>query len=102
MDAFAAADKRLAKRGNQLWADLLAGVLDSEQHALGLNAGLDPHPALFRQVVNDRVVNEVRRQLEQERLRADGGGELTGGFDRDAAFFRKGKQSFAGLFSNEG
>ena len=30
--AFGAAKKRLAKRGNQLWGELLAGVLDREHH----------------------------------------------------------------------
>ena len=65
--AFAAALKRLGKRGDQLWGELLAGVLDSEHHALGVNAGRDPHGALFRQVVDDRVVHEVRRHLQQER-----------------------------------
>jgi hypothetical protein len=39
--AFDAATKRLAKRGNQSWRDLVAGVLDSEDDALGVNAG---HP----------------------------------------------------------
>src|SRR5919199_2972163 len=66
--AFGAATKRLAKRGNYLWGELLAGVLDSEHHTLGVNAGGDPHGALFRQVVDDRVVHEVRRQLQQERV----------------------------------
>ena len=64
--AFGAALKRLGKRGNQLWSDLLAGVLDSEHHSLGVNAGRDPHDALFRQVVVDRVVHEVRSQLQEE------------------------------------
>ena len=62
--AFGAALKRLGKRGNQLWGELLAGVLDSEHHALGVNAGRDPHGALFRQIVDDRVVHEVRAQLQ--------------------------------------
>jgi hypothetical protein len=66
--AFGAALKRLDKRGNQLWGELLAGVLDGEHHALGVSAGRDPHGALFRQVVDDRVVHEVRSQLQQERV----------------------------------
>src|SRR5438445_12207826 len=40
--AFGAALKRLAKRGNQLWGELLAGVLDSEHHSFGVNARCDP------------------------------------------------------------
>ncbi len=54
--------------GHQLWGELLAGVLDGEHHTLGVNGGRDPHGALFRQVVDDRVVHEVRSQLQQERL----------------------------------
>jgi hypothetical protein len=55
-NALGAALKRLAKRGDQLWGELLAGVLDGEHDILGVNAGRDPHRALFRQVVDDRVV----------------------------------------------
>jgi len=57
--AFGAAKKRLGKRGNYLWGEL---------HTLGLNGGRDPHDALFGQVVDDRVVHEVRAQLQQERV----------------------------------
>ena len=64
--ALGAALKRLDKRGDQLWGELLAGVLDREHHALGVNAGGDPHRALFGQVVDDRVVHEVRGHLQQE------------------------------------
>jgi hypothetical protein len=64
--AFGAAKKRLGKRGNYLWGELLAGVLDREHHAVGVNAGRDPHGAQFRQIVDDRVVHEVRTQLQQE------------------------------------
>jgi len=66
--ALGAAKKRLGERGNRLWRELLAGVLDGEHHALGVNAGRDPRGALFGQVVDDRVVHEVRAQLQQERL----------------------------------
>src|SRR5205807_5027957 len=62
--AFGAAAKRLDKRGNQLRGELLTGVLDSEHHTLGVNAGRDPHGALFRQIVDDRVVHEVRSHLQ--------------------------------------
>src|SRR5205814_3174489 len=60
--------KRLAQRCNELWGELLAGVLDGEHHALRVSAGRDPHGALFGQVVDDRVVHEVRAQLQQERV----------------------------------
>jgi len=66
--AFGAEKKRLGKRGNQLWGELLASVLDGEDRTLGLNAGRDPHDALFRQIVDDRVVHEVRSQLQQKRV----------------------------------
>jgi hypothetical protein len=66
--AFGAAKKRLDKGGNQLWGEALAGVLDGEHHTLGVNAGRDPHGALFREIVDDRVVHEVRSQLQQERV----------------------------------
>ena len=67
-DAFGAAKKRLDKRGNEPGGELLAGVLDGEHHTPGVNAGRDPHGALFGQVVDDRVVKEVRAQLQQERV----------------------------------
>src|SRR5205807_3453993 len=66
--AFGATAKRLDKRGNQLRGERIAGVLDSEHHALALNAGGNPHGALSRQVVDDRVVYDVRRHLQQERV----------------------------------
>jgi hypothetical protein len=66
--AFGAAKKRFGKRGNHLWGELLAGVLNNEHHTLGLSAGRDPHGALCGQVVDDRVVHEVRAQLQQERV----------------------------------
>jgi hypothetical protein len=44
--AFGAATKWLAKRGDQFWSELLAGVLDGERHSLGVRAGRDPHGAL--------------------------------------------------------
>jgi hypothetical protein len=36
-------------------------------------------------------VHEVRTQLQQERVRADGGGHLAGGLDGDAALFCEGR-----------
>jgi hypothetical protein len=66
-DALGAALKRFGKRGNQLWGELFAGVLDREYDSLGVNAGRDPHGALLGLVVDDRVAHEVRRHLQQER-----------------------------------
>ena len=66
--AVGAATKRLDKRRNQLWAELLAGVLDSEPHTLEVDAGRDAHAAMFRQIVDDCVVHEVGGQLQQERV----------------------------------
>ena len=62
--ASAAAEKRLGERGNQLWGEHLACVLDGEHRTLGLNAGRDPDGALLGQVVDDRVVHEVRAHLQ--------------------------------------
>ena len=45
--AFGAAKERLSKRGNQRCGELLAGVLDGEHRTFGVNAGRDPHGALF-------------------------------------------------------
>jgi hypothetical protein len=66
--AFGAANKRLGTRGNYLWGDLLAGVLDDEHRTVLLSASRDPHGAFFGQVVDDRVVHEVRGQLQQQRV----------------------------------
>jgi hypothetical protein len=64
--ALGAALERLGERGDQLSGELLAGVLDGEVHALGVRGGRDPHGAVSGQVVDDGVVHEVRRQLQQE------------------------------------
>jgi hypothetical protein len=66
--AFDTALKRLGKRRNELRGEPLAGVLDGEDGSLGLSAGRDPDGAPFGQVVDDRVVHEVRTQLQQERV----------------------------------
>jgi hypothetical protein len=104
VDAYAirAALKRLDKRRNQLPGEFLTGVLYPERHMLGVDTGRNPNGALFRQVVDDRVVHEVRTQLQQERLRAEGGGHVTGDVDGDAAFFREGEERFSGFFCYEG
>ena len=67
-DALGATTKRLGERGDGLRGELLAGVLDGEHHTPGVNTGRDPHVAVLVQVVDDRVLHEVRRQLQQERV----------------------------------
>src|SRR5882757_6078379 len=67
-DAFVTAKERLGERGDQLWAELLAGVLDSELDDVRAGSGRHPDVAVVRQVVDDRVVQEVRAKLEQESL----------------------------------
>ncbi len=66
--AFDAALKRLDECGDQRQGEPLTGVLDCEHRTLGVNAGRDLHGAVFGQVVDDRVVQEVRGQLQQERV----------------------------------
>ena len=66
--ALAAALEWLGKRGDQLWGELIAGVLDREHHSLGMRGGRDPHGALVGQVVDDRVVHEICSHLQQERV----------------------------------
>jgi hypothetical protein len=65
--AFGTALKRLGKRGDDGPRELLAGVLDGEHHALGIRRRREPHGSLFGQIVDDRVVHEVRRHLQQKR-----------------------------------
>ncbi len=47
-------------------------------------------------------MHEVRTQLQQERVRADGGGHFAGGLDGDAALLGEGEQRFGGFFGYEG
>src|SRR5205807_3187866 len=101
-DAFGAAKKRLDERVNCLWGELLAGVLDSEHHTVGVSAGRDPHGALPAHVVDDRVLHEVRGQLPQERVRAERRRHFAGGLDGDATLFCEGEERFSGFFRDEG
>src|SRR5579859_6205422 len=90
--AFGAALKRLDQRRNYLWTELFAAVLDSEHHGFGVDSGRDPHGALFRQIMDDRVVHEVRSQLPQERPGAGGGGSGAGGLDDEPTLFCEGEE----------
>jgi hypothetical protein len=62
-----------------------------------VSAGRDPDGALFGKVVDDRVVHEVRAQLQEERVRADGGGQIAGGLDREAALLCEREERFSGF-----
>jgi hypothetical protein len=66
-DAAGAAPERLGEGGDQLRGELLAGVLDGEHDPLGVDARADAHSAPAGSVVDDRVVHEVRGQLQQQR-----------------------------------
>jgi hypothetical protein len=68
VDAFGAAPERLREGRDQVRIELLARVLDGERHAPALSARPDPHGALIWQFVDDRVVQEVRGHLQQERV----------------------------------
>jgi hypothetical protein len=68
MYAFGAAKEWLDQPGHQRLGEPLAGVFHTENHAFWVDAGRDPHSAVFREVVDDGVVHEVGAQLQQERL----------------------------------
>src|SRR5215212_10105872 len=89
---FGAALERFGECRDQLWRELLAGVFDSEHDGLGADGGVDPHGALFTQIVDDGVVQQVRGHLQQERVRADGGGDVARGLDADALLFGEGEE----------
>ena len=52
-------------------------------------------------VVDDRVVDKVRGELQEECARAERGGIVAKGLDGDAAGFREGEQRLRGLFGEE-
>src|SRR6478736_4159729 len=64
--ASSAALKRLGECRDQLWTELVAGVLDHEHDGLGAVGGADLHAAVLGDVVDDRIVQKVRSQLQQE------------------------------------
>jgi hypothetical protein len=61
--AFGAALERFGECRDQLWADLPTGVFDGEHDGLGTDGGVDLHGAMFGEVVDDRVVQEVRTSM---------------------------------------
>ncbi|WP_306368100.1 hypothetical protein [Nocardiopsis sp. CC223A] len=102
MDALAAPPKRLGEGGDRLRGEPLAGFLDGERHALGADPGVDPHGAVFRQVVDDRVPDEVRGRQQQERRRPGGRGDVPLGFEGDPVFLRQGQEDLGGLLRHRG
>lgn len=66
--AFGALLERFGEGRDQLWSELLAGVLDSEHDGPGADGGAELHSAVFGEVVDDGVVEKVGGQLQQERV----------------------------------
>jgi hypothetical protein len=99
--ALGATDERLGKRRGQLRRDRLAGVLDDEHGDPGAGAGHGPHGPVV-DIVDDGVVQEVRRQLPQQRVGAQGQGDVAGGLDADTAFLGEREQRFRGLLHEQG
>ncbi len=87
-DVVGAALEGLGEGRDQLCWEDLAGVLDGERHASGMDAGRYSHDAPTRQVVDDRVMDEIDRHLQQERAGADGRGDVARGLDGDAVLLR--------------
>ncbi len=99
--ACGAALKGFDKRRSLFWREPLACVLHGEHHGLGVKAGRDPHGAMFGQVVDDRVVQEVHRHLQQERGRSDRRGDVADGLDSDAPILSQRQERFGGLFGDQ-
>ena len=64
---------------------------------LGADRGPDPHRAVLGEVVDDRVVHQVRGHLQQQRVRAEGRGDVTGRPDGDAMLLGEGKERLGRL-----
>ncbi len=56
---------------------------------------------MLGEVVDDGVVQEVRGHLQQERVRADGGRDVSGGLDGDAVLLREGEECLRRLLGHE-
>jgi hypothetical protein len=100
VDALRAALKRPGQRRDELRGEGAAGVLDGERRAVGPHACRHPDAAAVGQVVDDRVVHEVRRQLQQERVGADRPGCIAAGLDADGAVLRERKKRLGGFFGD--
>ena len=64
--AFGTALERFGERRDQLWSELVAGVLHSEHDGLGADGRVDLHDAVLGEIVDDGIVQEVRGHLQQE------------------------------------
>lgn len=102
VDALGAALERLGEGRDLVRGERFAGVLDREDRGLGADGGGHPDGAPLGEVVDDRVLHEVRGQLEQECLGAAGGGDVAAGLDGDAVLLREGEEGLGGLFRQEG
>ena len=100
--ALRAALKRLGERRDHLWREGLARVLDGEGGAVRSNACRHPDAPAVGQVVDDRVVHEVRRELEQQRVSADRVCRVARGLDGDAAFLGEREEAFQWLLPPRG
>jgi hypothetical protein len=67
-----------------------------------MNARGDPHAAVFGKVVHDRVVHEIRAELQQERVGADGGGRVARRLDDEVTSFREREKRLRGFLRDEG
>jgi len=47
-------------------------------------------------------VHEVRRHLQQQRVRSEGRSDLAGGLDGEAALFNEREERFSGFFRYQG
>src|SRR5215218_1815665 len=100
-DAFGAALERFRECRDQLWTEHLAAVLDREHDGLGALRCADLHRAVVGEIVDDRVVQEVRGQLQQERMRAEGRRDVPRRLDGDTVLLGEGHECLGGFFGYE-
>ena len=68
----------------------------------GPTAVVHLHGAVVGEVVDDGVVQQVRGHLQQERVRTEGGGDVPGCLDGDAAPLGERQERLGGLLREEG
>ena len=93
--------ERFGERRDPPCAELVAGVLDRERHEFGADVGVDLHGAAFGKVVDDGVVQEIRRRLQQERVRAERGRDVPGSLDRHAVILCEREECLGRLLGEE-
>jgi hypothetical protein len=99
--AFGPALERFGECRYEPWRELLPGVLDREHHRVGADAGRDLHGAVLGEVVDDGIVQQVRRHLQKESVGAEGGGEVPGGLDGDPVLLRQGEECLGGFLRQQ-